>query len=74
MLPMRIRLEPVPLRQLWTGIRAQLLLLLLPCVALMLAVDGWNDHEDRTRVLASAYDETLLEPLSVLDDNLQLDA
>jgi two-component system sensor histidine kinase TctE len=66
--------ERVPARRRWAGIRAQLLLLLLPGVALMLAIDSWSDYRDRTAILDSAYDEALLEPLSVLDDNVRIDA
>jgi two-component system sensor histidine kinase TctE len=61
-------------RRRWSGIRVQLLLLLLPGVALMLAIDSWSDYRDRTAILDSAYDEALLEPLSVLDDNVRIDA
>lgn len=61
-------------RRRWSGIRTQLLALLLPAIGLMLAADSWSDHEDRTRILDSAYDETLLEPISVLDDNVQINA
>jgi two-component system sensor histidine kinase TctE len=70
----RSRVDWASLRRLGSGIRAQLLLLLLPCVALMLLVDSWSDHEERTRSLDSAYDEALVEPISVLDHNVQLDA
>jgi two-component system sensor histidine kinase TctE len=58
----------------WQGIRAQLLLLLLPGMALMLALDSWSDYQYRAKMLDSAYDEALLEPLSVLDDNVRIDA
>ena len=71
---MRIRVDWPSLRRLGWGIRAQLLILLLPCIALLLLVDSWSDHEDRTRSLDSAYDEALIEPISVLNDNVQLDA
>lgn len=58
----------------WMGIRAQLLALILPGVALMLALDSWSDHNARTSTLESAYDEALLEPLAVLNDSVHLDA
>ncbi len=66
--------EHGPSRRRWSGIRTQLLVLLLPAIALILAVDSWSDHQDRTRILDSAYDEALLEPISVLDDNVQIKA
>ena len=69
---MRPPAEAATARRRWSGIRIQLLVLLLPAIALILAVDSWSDHEDRTRILDSAYDETLLEPISVLDDNVHI--
>ncbi|MBC7470546.1 MAG: sensor histidine kinase [Ramlibacter sp.] len=56
------------------GLRAQLLLLLLPCIALLLLVDSWSDHANRTRSLDKAYDESLVEPLSALDASLRFGA
>ncbi len=56
------------------GIRAQLLALILPGVALMLALDSWSDHNARTNTLESAYDEALLEPLSALDNSVHIGA
>lgn len=53
---------------------AQLLALLLPGVALTLALDSWSDHNARTSIVESAYDEALLEPLSVLHDSVHIDA
>lgn len=59
-------------RRFW-GIGAQLLILLLPGVALMLALDSWSDHNVRTSTLENAYDEALLEPLSVLYNSVHID-
>lgn len=64
----------VPGRRRWPGIRAQLLVLLLPGIALMLAIDSWSDHHDRTSTLESAHDAALLEPLTALDDSVRIDA
>lgn len=61
-------------RRRWLGIRAQLLALILPGVALMLAIDSWSDHHARTSTVESAYDEALLEPLSALHDSVHIDA
>ena len=36
-----------------------MLILLLPGIALMLAVDSWSDHQERTGKLESAYDEEI---------------
>jgi two-component system sensor histidine kinase TctE len=69
----RIRLDWLSLLRLGSGIRAQLLILLLPCIALLLLADSWSDHRNRTRSLDNAYDEALIEPISVLDGNVQLD-
>lgn len=66
--------DPLPNRRRWPSIRAQLLVLLLPGIALMLAVDSWSDHQERTGKLESAYDEALLEPLIALDDSVHFDA
>jgi two-component system sensor histidine kinase TctE len=74
MQPMHPTPDRVPGRRRWLGIRAQLLALILPGVALMLAIDSWSDHHARTSTLESAYDEALLEPLSVLDDSVHIDA
>ncbi|MEO7953163.1 MAG: sensor histidine kinase [Polaromonas sp.] len=73
-MPIHLPPEHVPGRRRWTGIRAQLLVLLLPGIALMLALDSWSDHKARTSILENAYDEALLEPLSVLHDSVHIDA
>jgi len=56
------------------GIRTQLLTLLLPGVALLLAIDSWSDYHALARTIESAYDEALLEPLSALDDSVHFNA
>ena len=66
--------DPLQDRRRWPSIQAQLLILLLPGIALMLAVDSWSDHQERTGKLESAYDEALLEPLIALDDSVHFDA
>jgi two-component system sensor histidine kinase TctE len=71
---MNRRPERLPGWRRWSGIRAKLLVLLLPGVALMLAIDSWSDHHYRAATLDSAFDEALLEPLSVLDDHVRIDA
>ncbi len=71
---MRPVADRVPGWRRWRGIRAQLLLLLLPGMALMLALDSIGDHQYRAKALDSAYDEALLQPLSVLNDNVRIDA
>lgn len=71
---MSSRPEHLPGWRRWSGIRAQLLLLLLPVVALVLAIDSWGDHQVRMTTVDSAYDEALLEPLSILDDSVRIDA
>ncbi|WPB55011.1 sensor histidine kinase [Xylophilus sp. GOD-11R] len=55
-------------RRSWrTGIRTQLLLLLLPGLAALLAFDSWTDYRAMARTLESAYDESLLEAIGALD-------
>ena len=56
------------------GIRGQLLALLLPGVALLLAVDSWSDYHTLTRAVEHTYDEALLEPLSALDASMRVDS
>ncbi len=56
-----------------SGIRAQLLLLLLPGMTLMLALDSFSDHRYRAHTLNSAYDEALLQPIAALNDNIRVD-
>lgn len=74
MQPTPLSPDRLPGRRRWPSIRAQLLALLLPGIALMLAIDSWSDHRERTGKLESAYDEALLEPLIALDDSVHFDA
>jgi two-component system sensor histidine kinase TctE len=48
------------------GVRSHLLLLLLPCVAVLMGVDSWSDYRALKATLASSYDEALLEPVHTL--------
>lgn len=73
-MPIRRAPEHVPGPRRLSGIRAQLLLLLLPGVALMLAIDSWSDYHERSSTLENAYDQVLLEPLIVLDDSVRFNA
>lgn len=74
MLPTRQPTDDAPARRRWPGIRVQLLVLLLPSLALILAIGSWSDFQDHTRTLERAFDEALLEPLSALDDSVHFDA
>lgn len=56
------------------GIRARLLLLLLPCVLALLALDSWNDYHAQHDLLQDAYDQAMLEPVSALDSSITLAA
>ncbi|XAH25885.1 sensor histidine kinase [Xylophilus sp. GW821-FHT01B05] len=55
------------------GIRTLLLALLLPGVTALLAIDSWSDYRAFSRTIENAYDQALLEPLSALDDSVNLD-
>lgn len=48
------------------GVRSQLLLLLLPCVAIVMGLDSWADYRALKATLESSYDEALLEPILTL--------
>ena len=48
------------------GVRSQLLLLLLPCVAIVMGLDSWADYHALKTTLESSYDEALLEPILTL--------
>ncbi|MES2186936.1 MAG: sensor histidine kinase [Pseudomonadota bacterium] len=52
------------------GIRAQLLALLLPGMAALLAFDSWTDYQALSRSVETAYDQALFEPLSALDEGV----
>ena len=70
-------LEPLALRPAWTrrlGIRAQLLALLLPSMAALLAVDSWIDYHAYSATLSDAYDQVLVGRVLALDDSVSVDA
>lgn len=56
------------------GIRARLLALLLPGMLALLAFDSWNDYRALHDLVQDAYDQTLLEPVSALDNSIGLAA
>ncbi len=56
------------------GIRARLLVLLLPGILALLVLDSWNDHRALSDTLADAYDESLLEPVQALGNSIVVDA
>jgi two-component system, OmpR family, sensor histidine kinase TctE len=55
------------------GIRAQLLALLLPGIAALLAFDSWTDYHDSAAALTRAYDQALVEPVVALDESVFVD-
>ena len=55
------------------GIRTQLLVLLLPGLAALLALDSWTDYRAMARTVESAYDQTLLEAVTALDEGVATD-
>ncbi len=57
----------------WAGIRVQLLLLLLPGMALLLGIDSWVDHEYRSAAIDTSYDESLLRVLSAINRSVRMD-
>lgn len=70
-MPEASALRPRWLRRL--GIRAQLLALLLPGMAVLLAIDSWTDYHAYSATLSEAYDQVLQERVFALDDQLGLD-
>lgn len=52
------------------GIRAQLLALLLPGMAALLAFDSWTDYHDSVSEMTRAYDQALVEPVVALDESV----
>jgi two-component system, OmpR family, sensor histidine kinase TctE len=56
------------------GVRAQLLAILLPGIAALLAFDSWTDYHDSTAQLTSAYDQALVEPVVALDESVSVGA
>jgi two-component system, OmpR family, sensor histidine kinase TctE len=55
------------------GIRALLILLLLPGVVLLLVIDSWNDYRTLAEITNKAYDSALLEPGRVLESSIEFD-
>jgi two-component system sensor histidine kinase TctE len=55
------------------GIRTQLLVLLLPALAALLALDSWTDYRAMARTVEAAYDQTLLEAVTALDEGITTD-
>lgn len=69
--------EPRLTRPAWMprlGIRAQLLALLLPGMAALLAVDSWTDYHAYSATLSDAYDQVLLERVLAVQDSASVDA
>ena len=56
-----------------TGIRLHLLVLLLPALAALLVFDSWTDYRAMARTVEVAYDETLLEVITALDEGVTTD-
>src|SRR5450830_1492608 len=56
------------------GIRFQLLILLLPGLAALLMFDSWTDYRAMARTVEVAYDETLLEVITALDEGVATDS
>lgn len=56
------------------GLRARLLLILLPVLVALFAFDSWSDTETLRQELEKAYDQTLLEPAQALSDSLAWNA
>jgi two-component system, OmpR family, sensor histidine kinase TctE len=54
------------------GIRARLLVLLLPGVLALLAFDSWNDYRALKDIVQDAYDQALLEPVTALNNSMTL--
>lgn len=46
--------------------------MLLPGVMALLAYDSWNDYQALKRIVADAYDQALLEPLTALNQSVSL--
>ncbi|MFT4191827.1 MAG: sensor histidine kinase [Comamonas sp.] len=52
----------------WLGLKASLLLALVPCVGVVLVVDNGVDFRGMARQIQQAYDQSLLEPAQALAD------
>lgn len=64
---MRLRLSELPR----VGIRALLIILLLPGVIMLLVVDSVNDYRTLAEITNEAYDSALVEPARVLESSLE---
>ncbi len=53
------------------GLRARLLLILIPVLSVLFAYDSWSDTQALGQQLQKAYDQTLLEPAQALSDSLE---
>ena len=67
---MRLRLSELPR----VGIRALLIILLLPGVIMLLVVDSVNDYRTLAEITNEAYDSALVEPARVLESSLEFTA
>ena len=54
------------------GIRARLLILLLPVMVGLLALDSWNDYRALQNLVQDAYDQAMLETVTALRNDLSL--
>ena len=61
-------------RRLALSLRARLLLVLIPVLALLFVFDSSNDTRSLARELEKAYDQSLMEPMQALVDRLDWDA
>lgn len=55
------------------GLRARLLLVLAPVLAVLFVFDSWNDARTLGRELEKAYDQSLMEPVQALVDRVVWD-
>lgn len=53
------------------GIRALLIILLLPGVVMLLVIDSLNDYRTLSEITNEAYDSALVEPARVLESSLE---
>ena len=53
------------------GIRALLIILLLPGVVVLLVIDSLNDYRTLSEITNEAYDSALVEPARVLESSLE---
>lgn len=57
----------------WCGLRARLLVVLVPVLIVLFALDSWGDASSLRRELEKAYDQSLQEPAQALADSLGWD-